>query len=67
MSISKSLTFNMLFLLTVIIRGFAFVEQRTGMEHFGPFTFNGIRFLLGSLTLLPLLALQNKSRGKSGI
>lgn len=67
MPTSKSLTSNLLLLLTAIIWGFAFVAQRAGMEHVGPFTFNGIRFLLGSLTLLPLLALQSKSRGKSGI
>lgn len=67
MFISKSLTSDLLLLLTAIIWGFAFVAQRAGMEHVGPFTFNGIRFLLGSLTLLPLLALQRKSRGISGI
>jgi hypothetical protein len=29
------------------IWGFAFVAQRMGMDHVGPFTFNGIRFFLG--------------------
>ena len=46
---------NFLLLLTAIIWGFAFVAQRVGMEHVGPFTFNGIRFALGGLSLLPLL------------
>lgn len=41
--------------LTAAIWGFAFVAQRAGMEFIGPFTFNGIRFLLGSLSLLPLI------------
>ena len=41
--------------LTAAIWGFAFVAQRAGMEFIGPFTFNGIRFLLGSSSLLPLL------------
>ncbi|MCB0339094.1 MAG: EamA family transporter [Bdellovibrionales bacterium] len=36
------------------IWGFAFVAQREGMEHLGPFFFNGIRFLLGGLVLLPI-------------
>ena len=45
----------MLLLLTAAIWGLAFVAQRVGMEHMGPFTFNGIRFALGSLSLLPLL------------
>lgn len=31
--------------------GFAFVAQRQGMEHLGPFAFTGIRFGLGALCL----------------
>jgi len=33
--------------------GFAFVAQRQGMEFVGPLTFNGIRFLLGAIVLIP--------------
>lgn len=44
-----------LLLLTSAIWGFAFVAQRVGMEHVGPFIFNGVRFALGALVLLPLL------------
>ncbi len=40
---------------TAAIWGFAFVAQRAGMEFIGPFTFNGIRFLLGSASLVPLI------------
>jgi drug/metabolite transporter (DMT)-like permease len=40
---------------TAAIWGFAFVAQRAGMEFIGPFTFNGIRFLLGGISLLPLM------------
>lgn len=49
--------------ITAAIWGFAFVAQRKGMEYIGPFTFNGIRFALGSLSLLPLLFIlkQDKS------
>ncbi len=43
---------NLLLLLTAAIWGFAFVAQRAGMEYVGPFTFNGVRFLLGGLSLL---------------
>ena len=39
-------------LTTAIIWGFAFVAQRVGMDHVGPFLFNGIRFALGCLVLL---------------
>jgi len=42
-------------LLTAAIWGFAFVAQRVGMDYVGPFTFNAARFLLGALSLLPLL------------
>jgi drug/metabolite transporter (DMT)-like permease len=46
---------NLFLLLAAAIWGFAFVAQRVGMDNLGPFTFNGIRFALGSLSLLPLI------------
>lgn len=46
---------NLLLLLAAAIWGFAFVAQRVGMRHVGPFTFSGIRFALGALALVPLL------------
>ncbi|NLP40958.1 MAG: DMT family transporter [Veillonellaceae bacterium] len=46
---------NILLLLAAIIWGFAFVAQRVGMDYVGPYTFNGVRFALGSLSLLPLI------------
>ena len=54
---SGTLKADILLLLTAAIWGFAFVAQRVGMEHIGPFLFNGIRFALGSLSLLPLIYL----------
>jgi drug/metabolite transporter (DMT)-like permease len=42
-------------LLTAAIWGFAFAAQRAGMDHVGPFLFNGIRFALGGLALLPFV------------
>jgi len=47
-------------LLTAAIWGFAFVAQRVGMQHVGAFTFNGVRFALGSLSLLPVIYFFNK-------
>ena len=44
-----------LLLLTAVIWGFAFVAQRVGMDYVGPFGFNGVRFALGCLVLLPFL------------
>ena len=55
MIIKKHVQSDLLFLLSATIWGFAFVAQRMGMDHVGPFTFNGIRFLLGALVLLPFI------------
>lgn len=46
---------NALLMLTAAIWGFAFVAQRVGMQYIGAFTFNGVRFALGSISLIPLL------------
>ena len=51
---------DILLFLTATIWGFAFVAQRVGMAHMGPFTFNGIRFSLGALSLLPLLLIRQR-------
>jgi len=53
---------NLLLLLTAVIWGFAFVAQRAGMEFLGPFTFNTARFALGSLSLIPLLLINQKRK-----
>lgn len=47
----KPLQSNGLLLVAAAIWGFAFVAQRAGMEHVGPFTFNAVRFALGSAAL----------------
>jgi len=55
-----------LLLLVALIWGFGFVAQRAGMEHLGPYAFNGIRFLLGSCCLLPLvLRRQSTQQGQN--
>ena len=46
---------TLVLLIAAAIWGLAFVAQRVGMDHLGPFTFNGIRFALGGLSLLPLI------------
>lgn len=55
-----------LLMLTALIWGAAFVAQRLGMEHVGPFTFNGVRFLLGALALQPLIWRMQKTRTREG-
>ena len=52
---SRTLKSDGLLLLTATIWGFAFVAQRVGMDYVGPFTFNGIRFALGGLVLVPFI------------
>lgn len=54
-----------LLLVTAAIWGLAFVAQRVGMDFIGPFTFNGIRFLLGGALLLPIVALLRRKPGRS--
>lgn len=53
-----------LLLLTSAIWGMAFVAQRKGMEFSGPLTFNGLRFLLGALVLVPFMLVQSSYRGQ---
>lgn len=57
---SGTIKADALLLVTAMIWGFAFVAQRVGMEHVGPFTFNGVRFALGSLSLVPLIVLRRR-------
>jgi len=52
---NKQIQSNLLLLLTAAIWGLAFVAQRVGMDYIGPFTFNAVRFLLGSISLIPVI------------
>lgn len=47
--------YRLLLLSAALIWGFAFVAQVVGMDTVGPFTFNGVRFVIGSLALLLFL------------
>jgi drug/metabolite transporter (DMT)-like permease len=53
---------DILLLLASVIWGFAFVAQRVGMQHIGPFTFNAIRFAIGGLALFPVITYLQKSK-----
>ncbi len=48
---------TIMLLLTACIWGFAFVAQRVAADSVGPFTYNGVRFLLGALSLIPIILL----------
>lgn len=52
----KSVRGSLLLLLGSVIWGAAFVAQRVGMDHLGPFSFNGIRMLLAGIVMIPVTA-----------
>ena len=55
------LKYELLLLLTSMIWGSAFVAQQIGMEKgLGPMTFNGLRFALGALFLIPVMIWRKK-------
>lgn len=56
---------DFILIFVAVIWGLAFVAQRIGMDYIGPFTFNGIRFALGSLSLLPIIFL-TRSKTSAG-
>ena len=46
---------DLLLLAAAVIWGSGFVAQRLGSEHLDAFEYNGLRFTLGTLLLLPML------------
>ena len=64
---NKRLLSSILLVLAAIIWGFAFVAQKVGMEFIGPFLFNGIRFIMGSLILIPVFISLKSNQNKSNL
>lgn len=60
---NKKIQSTIFLTLTAMIWGFAFVAQRSGMDHIGPFLFSGLRMLLGSLALIPIILITEKFSG----
>ena len=58
----RKTTGSLLLLLTALIWGAAFVAQRTGMDHVGPFTFNAARSVIGGLVLLPVIFAMDRKK-----
>lgn len=63
----KKVKSTAILLLTAMIWGLAFVAQRVGSEHVGSFTFNGIRFALGALSLIPVILLFERGKTPSDV
>lgn len=53
---------NACLFLAALIWGLAFVAQQMGMDYQEPFSFNGIRFLIGSVILLPVIFYSDRKR-----
>ena len=64
---SKKMRSNILLLITAAIWGSSFVAQKSGMDYIEPFTYNGIRTLIGGLAFrvskIKLLRSLIESRG----
>lgn len=61
----KNTTRNSLLLfLTACIWGMAFVSQSKGMDYMHPFTFNGVRSLIGAFVLLIYIVVTRKMSGR---
>ncbi len=58
----QELESSLLLFLAAFIWGVAFVAQSIGLSYVGPMTFNGTRFLLGGVVLLPLIYYRRKRR-----
>ncbi len=50
--------------VAAMIWGLSFVAQNEGMNYVEGFTFNGIRMMIGSAVLLPLILFRNKKNNK---
>lgn len=57
----KNLRGSAMLLLAAIIWGTAFVAQSEGMHYVEPFTYNGIRTLIGGIVLVPVIMLFKKA------
>lgn len=51
----KKIGNSFLLALTALIWGVAFIAQSVGMEYIKPFTFNGIRSIIGGIVLIPFV------------
>lgn len=57
---------NLLLTFVALIWGSAFVAQNRAMADVGPLLFTGVRFLVGSLVVLPLAVIEWRRLGREG-
>ena len=57
---------SFLLFLAAFIWGVAFVAQSVGMDYMGPCSFNGARFLMGSVVLMPLIIFRRGKQNTEG-
>ena len=62
----KQIKNSLLLLLTAFIWGVAFVPQTTGGQLIGPYSFNSLRSLIGSLFLCPVIFMLDRTKFSSG-
>jgi drug/metabolite transporter (DMT)-like permease len=58
---NKSVQANLVLLITAVIWGGGFVAQRLGMQQMGPYIFNGFRFFIGALTIVPIILIRKQT------
>jgi len=58
---SKKMRGNIFLLITALVWGIAFVAQRSSMDYIGPFTFSGIRLIIASIALIPVIKIFSPS------
>jgi len=59
---NKKISSTALLFLTAIVWGFAFVAQAVGAQFMGTLSYNGIRFLLGACSLIPVVLIFDRQK-----
>ena len=63
----SKITSTVMLFTTAVIWGFAFVAQVLGSDYVEPFTFNGLRFMMGAASLIPVYCIFEKNKDMSPI
>ena len=66
MTKKKQLLGSLFLLLAAFVWGVAFVAQTEGMEYVGPFTFQGSRFVIAVIVLIPVMLISDSIKKKQG-